>query len=72
VSIITFDGCSYAGERVGIEVSRIVAVVSAQPEEGQMEPRTIIMFRSADTDHRAAVNHTVDEVASAINKVLMF
>lgn len=72
MGLIVFDGCSYEGERVAIEASKIVAAVSALPEEGQTGPRTVIMFRSGETDHRAVVRHRVDEVADAVSRVSIF
>lgn len=70
MSMIVFDGVTFAGERVAIEATKIVAAVTATPEEGKPESRTVIMFRSGDTDHRAIVAHTVEEVSEAYNKVM--
>ena len=67
MSLIIFDGSSFEGEKVAIRGNTIVGVVSDQTEDGSF--RTVILFRSGDNDHRAAVKHSVDEVVSAVNKV---
>jgi enterochelin esterase-like enzyme len=72
MSMIVFDGANYEGERVAIEAGKVVAAVSAQVEEGQIGPRTVILFRSEGTEQRAVVRHTVEDVAQAINAVMVF
>jgi len=67
MSLIIFEGSSYEGEKVAIRAGSVTGVVSDQTEDGSF--RTVIMFRSGDHDHRAAVKHSVDEVVAAINKV---
>jgi hypothetical protein len=70
MSMIIFDGSSFEGEKVAIRAGAIVGVVSDQTEDGSF--RTVILFRSGDTDHRAAVKHSVPEIVEAINKVSEF
>lgn len=64
MGLIIFEGASFEGEKVAVRAHSVVGVVSA--EEGG---NTIILFRSGDNDHRAAVKHSVEEVVAAINKV---
>lgn len=70
MSMIIFDGASYEGERVAIRASAVVGIVSDKTEDESF--RTVILFKSGNTDHRAAVKHSVDEVAQAINKTSDF
>lgn len=70
MSLIIFDGGSYAGERVAIRTGAIVGVVSDKTEDGSF--RSVIMFRSGDNDHRAVVTHSVEEVVAAVNKTSEF
>jgi hypothetical protein len=70
MSLIIFDGSSFEGEKVAIRGNAIVGVVSDQTEDGSF--RTVILFRSGDNDHRAAVKHSVEEIVEAINKVSEF
>ena len=70
MSMIIFDGSTYEGEKVAVRAGAIVGVVSDQTEDGSF--RTVILFRSGDNDHRAAVKHSVEEVVAALNKVSEF
>jgi hypothetical protein len=70
MSMIIFDGSTYEGEKVAIRAGSIVGVVSDQTEDGSF--RTVILFRSGDNDHRAAVKHSVEEIVAAVNKVSEF
>jgi hypothetical protein len=70
MSLIIFEGCTFEGEKVAIRGNSVTGVVSDQTEDGSH--RTVILFRSGDHDHRAAVKHSVEEVVEAINKVSEF
>lgn len=66
MSLVVFDGCSYEGERIAIRANAIIGVVSDKTEDSAF--RTVILFRSGETDHRAVVKHSVEEVAEAVNQ----
>ena len=67
MSLVIFDGASFEGEKVAVNASSITGVITNELKEGGLT--SVIMFRSGNTDHRAVVNHTVEEIVEALNKV---
>lgn len=67
MSLVIFEGAAFDGEKIAINASSIIGVISNEVKDDAST--SVIMFRSGDTDHRAVVKHTVEDIVAALNKV---